>query len=48
MVTNLRQLVDKEMEVEFAADADKRATLYTRLYENTVMCKNVSEFLGKL
>jgi len=48
-VTNLRQLVDKEMELEFAWDQwDKRSKLYSRLYENMVMCDSVSDFISKL
>lgn len=48
-VTNLRQLVDKEMEVEFDWDQwDKRSKLYSRLYENMVMCDSVEDFIGKL
>lgn len=48
-VTNLRQLVDKEMEVEFSGDQqDKRQKLYSRLYENMVMCSNMEDFISKL
>jgi hypothetical protein len=46
-VTNLRQLVDKEMEVEYWADPDKRQSLYSRLYENMVLCDSVEDFIGK-
>jgi len=59
-VTNLRQLVDKEMEVEFnphpltpspsekEAGNQKRHKLYSRMYEDVVLCDSVSDFIGKL
>jgi hypothetical protein len=59
MVTNLRQLVDKELELEFDLTPNpsptereqgnkKRHTLYSRLYENMVMCDSVSDFINQV
>lgn len=49
MVTNLRQLVDKEMEIEFGGEhIDKRQKLYTRMYQDMVICDDVSDFISKL